>query len=611
VAVGDFTGDGKPDLAVGVDGLPGLAVLHNTTPAGASAASFAPQQTFIPSYGASYVAVGDFNGDGKPDLATVLNTTSEWVLLNTTPTVTVVGSPATGTIQEDDAPEAIATVAGSTPQAATVATAFAVPLAVDVRNAAGDLVQGVEVTFTAPASGPSGSFGGRSSVTVVTDANGRAVAPLFTADTLAGSYQVTAQAAGGSDPLTRFDLTNQPGLPAAVAALAGGGQSATVATTFAAPLMAQVTDQYGNPVPGVLVVFQGPDSGAGASFVGGATAIADANGQVSKAFTANTVAGGYTLTALAAGGSNPVTSYPNLTNTPAAANHLSLTDLPPSVVAGAAFDLTVMALDPYNNVASGYTGTVTFSSTDPNATLAADYPFTAADAGTHTFTGVTLTTAGSRFLIAADTTDPTLNGLAVVLVTPAAADHIAITVPAEVPAGVPFPAALTVQDAYDNTATAYTGTVHVSDNFNEIADYTFTAADQGTHAFMVQLATPGSRTVTAADTADPSISGTASFVVLPGPADLRRLNALASATPGPAFDRPSTAPDADPDLATHDPGLTPAREPAPGEPTMAPGEGTPAVATATAGGRIARLPWEAASLLSDPLAEVRGLSDGT
>src|SRR3982074_263030 len=62
VAVGDFNGDGKPDLAVadgnGVSILLGngddTSSVPTDYPAGSSAAS---------------VAVGDFNGDGKSDLA--------------------------------------------------------------------------------------------------------------------------------------------------------------------------------------------------------------------------------------------------------------------------------------------------------------------------------------------------------------------------------------------------------------------------------------------------------------------------------------------------------------------------------------------------------------
>ena len=59
--------------------------------------------------------------------------------------------------------------------------------------------------------------------------------------------------------------------------------------------------------------------------------------------------------------------------------------------------MTVTAIDPLGGVGTGYTSTIHFSSSDVQAGLPADYTFTAADAGVHTFT-VTLKTAGSQFL---------------------------------------------------------------------------------------------------------------------------------------------------------------------------------------------------------------------
>lgn len=104
-------------------------------------------------------------------------------------------------------------------------------------------------------------------MTVVSNASGRATAPTFTADTVAGNYTVTAQAAGGSNPSTTFSLTNTAGPPAAVTALSGGNQSTTVKAAFANPLVVRVTDQYGNLAPGVTVT--GPGYGAGAVFTVG------------------------------------------------------------------------------------------------------------------------------------------------------------------------------------------------------------------------------------------------------------------------------------------------------------------------------------------------------
>jgi len=60
---------------------------------------------------------------------------------------------------------------------------------------------------------------------------------------------------------------------------------------------------------------------------------------------------------------------------------------PTNVPPGTPFDVTISALDPYGNTAVNYQGTVTFSTsdTDPGVVLPADYTFTPADHGTHTF----------------------------------------------------------------------------------------------------------------------------------------------------------------------------------------------------------------------------------
>jgi hypothetical protein len=93
---------------------------------------------------------------------------------------------------------------------------------------------------------------------------------------------------------------------------------------------------------------------------------------------------------------------------------------PDTVDPGTPFDLTVAAVDPFGQSAYGYTGTVTFSTSDgdPNVVLPADYSFTPADQGTHTFSGgVTLITPGDQTITATDTSDDTVAGSATVTVT--------------------------------------------------------------------------------------------------------------------------------------------------------------------------------------------------
>jgi hypothetical protein len=94
---------------------------------------------------------------------------------------------------------------GTTPQTATVNTAFATALAVTVRDVGSNPLAGVNVTFTAPGSGASGLFSNSSTTIVVpTNASGIASAP-FTANATAGPYNVSA-AAGGLT--VTFALTN-------------------------------------------------------------------------------------------------------------------------------------------------------------------------------------------------------------------------------------------------------------------------------------------------------------------------------------------------------------------------------------------------------------------
>src|SRR5207245_951499 len=88
----------------------------------------------------------------------------------------------------------------------------------------------------------------------------------------------------------------------------------------------------------------------------------------------------------------------------AAASTLSVTGFPSPTTVGTAGNFTVTAKDAYGNVATGYTGTVKFSSSDLLASLPANYTFTSTDAGVHTFTA-TLNIAGTQSITAIDTTN--------------------------------------------------------------------------------------------------------------------------------------------------------------------------------------------------------------
>src|SRR5262249_25156475 len=106
--------------------------------------------------------------------------------------------------------------------------------------------------------------------------------------------------------------------------------------------------------------------------------------------------------------------------------HFQVGGFPSPTVAGSAGSFTVTALDQLGETVTGYRGTAHFTSSDAQAVLPADYAFTAADNGVHTFSA-TLKTAGTQSITAAD---PTAAGSAGsqsgIVVTPAAASALAL-----------------------------------------------------------------------------------------------------------------------------------------------------------------------------------------
>ncbi len=201
---------------------------------------------------------------------------------------------------------------------------------------------------------------------------------------------------------------------------------------------------------------------------------------------------------------------------PGAAKTLVVSGFPSPTTAGAAGGVLVTAKDAFGNVATGYTGTVHLTSSDPRAVLEGNHTFTLADAGIYSF-GVTFKTVGTQSITATDTTTATITGTqAGIVVNPGAVDHILVTAPSTTTAGTPFNVTLTVQDAYNNTVTGYRGTVHFTSGDPQAflpSDYTFTAADNGVHTFMgVILKTAGSQTL---GVGDGTINGSATITVTP------------------------------------------------------------------------------------------------
>jgi hypothetical protein len=94
---------------------------------------------------------------------------------------------------------------------------------------------------------------------------------------------------------------------------------------------------------------------------------------------------------------------------PANAVTLVVAGYPSPVTVGTVNTFTVTLFDAYGNVATGYTGTVHFSSSDSTANLPGDYMFSASDNGTKIFAAV-FNTVGTQSLTATDTVNSSITG---------------------------------------------------------------------------------------------------------------------------------------------------------------------------------------------------------
>jgi hypothetical protein len=193
------------------------------------------------------------------------------------------------------------------------------------------------------------------------------------------------------------------------------------------------------------------------------------------------------------------------------AQFLVVSGLPGSPSLGVPYSFTVTAKDPGGVVDSDYTGTVHLSSSDTAAGLPVNYAFTAADAGSHTFTGsVTFKTSGSQTVTATDANSSLLFGTSQPVNVINAQNFALSGFPPVITPGAQLNITVTAKDGLGHTVTGYLGTVKFmsSDPAASFSlSYTFTPADQGTHTFHVIFRTLGVQSFFVGDTFDAGLFG--------------------------------------------------------------------------------------------------------
>jgi autotransporter-associated beta strand protein len=122
---------------------------------------------------------------------------------------------------------------------------------------------------------------------------------------------------------------------------------------------------------------------------------------------------------------------------------------------------------------------------------------------------------GSQTVTAADTVTSSITGTSgAIAVSAGTATHFTVTAPATAIAGTAINFTVTAQDASNNTATAYNGTVHFSGSDSAATLPANSTLTNGTGTFSATLRTAGSQTVTATDTVTSSTTGTSSSIAV-------------------------------------------------------------------------------------------------
>jgi trimeric autotransporter adhesin len=198
-------------------------------------------------------------------------------------------------------------------------------------------------------------------------------AELNTASGLAGDQSGNLFIADFANNRIRKVVGLVTGAPANIVATSGTPQSATILTAFAVPLVATVTDASGSVIPGVTVTFTAPTSGASGTFAGGInTVVTNASGiATSPVFTANSVLGGYNVTASIAGVAQTASfSLTNLHGLPAKITATSGTPQNTVVSTPFAAPLVATVTDTSGNVIPGVTVTFTAPTSGASGTFA-------------------------------------------------------------------------------------------------------------------------------------------------------------------------------------------------------------------------------------------------
>jgi len=364
-------------------------------------------------------------------------------------------------------------------QSGPVGSTLAAPLVVQVADAFGNPIQGVDVTWTAQGGGTV------SSATTTTDARGLA-SVTRTLGPAAGAQSTLASVDGLAGSPVTFVHTATAGAASGLSIVSGDHQSGPVSTELPQPIVVEVRDAQSNLVPSVAVTWV---VGTGGGRVTPTTTMTDQNGRASANWTMGSSPVANTVSAVV--GSEVVTF--NAMATAGAPARLSLST-EPSATAVSGVPLpqqpVVQLLDAQGNPSSQGGVSVLVAIASGDGTLGGTTTRATDGNGRAAFTDLVITGApGTRTLRFTATGFAAVTSTQIDIGAVPTVTTIVSVVPNPSTAGQP----VTVQFTVTSSAGAPTGSVTVSDG-SDICTGTLTA---GNGSCTLTLTNIGNRTITA------------------------------------------------------------------------------------------------------------------
>ena len=283
---------------------------------------------------------GDGRAASRLALGTRVGPVTGLVSVPVDPGVTPVEATITATALPDNA-AGIAPLSGDG-QSGQVGATLALPLVVVVTDALGNPIPGFTVDWTVTGGGSV------SLASTTTDASGQA-SVTRTLGPAAGAQTAVATATGLAGSPVTFTHTATAGTATGVTKVSGDNQSGSPSTELALPLVVQVLDGAGNPIPNRPLTWTIGEGGGGVSEVNTTT---DAQGNASTRWTLGPGVGRNTVNAVVSGLAPATFTATATAGTPSDANS-TVSASPGTINVGGSSTVTVTVRDATNNPVAG------------------------------------------------------------------------------------------------------------------------------------------------------------------------------------------------------------------------------------------------------------------